>query len=327
MKLGKLILVIAALAIAGTQTYAQNIPSPSQSFSSPNGEVKKDTVAISSIKPTDAVLDSLKKNGALDSFKRITQAMPDSIGNFIHATRRLNVVPQSDSLDKCMEAIERGNGTLVGIGEEIKVAFRSVKYPIFIRVNDYQDSIYSRRVRGSKVELREIRFKASVQVLNSAKGIIQEGKEISVKRVFAAKTGEGWITNNSSKTEEIFGLAAEELCKKIAFSIVEYLDPSKIISIGKTKSGATEVTINKGKDTDIRKKQTYEIFELGEEMYDPETGEYLGRFETLIAKAKVTSCLPKFSKARVTWLEEDCEVAIGNIVRLEEEEESDGDEE
>lgn len=148
--------------------------------------------------------------------------MPDSIGNYIQATRRLSVVPQSDALDTCIEAIEGGNSVLSGVDEEIIAAFRSVRYPICIRINDYQDQRYNRRIRGAQVELREIRFKASVQVLDSAKGIIKEGKEIMVKRAFAAKTDVSWGKEGGSKTEEVFGLASDELCKKIAFSIVEF---------------------------------------------------------------------------------------------------------
>lgn len=317
MKLAKLLLILVPAVLSGIAIYAQNIPAPAEPPSKPV-EVKKDTVAISSVKATNAVLSALKKNEAGDSFNHIIQAMPDKIGNYIQATRRLNVVPQSDALDVCVAAIEGGNSVLSGIDEEIQASFRSVRFPICIRINDYQDLRYSKRIRGAKAELREIRFKASVQVLNSAKGIIQEGKEVSVKRVFAAKTSESWGQKGGSKTEELFGLTADELCRKIAFSLVEFLAPSKVISVGKTKSGSTEITINKGKDTDIKKKQIYEIFEAGEDLYDPETGEYLGKSETLIAKARITSCLAKVSKAKIIWLEEDCEVAVGNIIRLEE---------
>lgn len=327
MKFVKFLLTLSALALAGTQVYAQDIPPPTQKLSSPKAEVKKDTVAISSIKATDAILKMIKaRKSTIESFERITQTMPDSIANYLQATRRWHVVPQSDALDACIKAIESGDSTLSGVGEEIKAAFRSIKYPICIRINDYKDQTISRTMANTTAEVRNIRLGASVQFLDAAKGIIKEGKEITVEREFYECIDNGYTRKGNAETEEVIPLTAKELCRKIAFSIVEFLAPYQVINVGKSKGGAPEITINKGKDTDIKKGQVYDVFEVGEEMFDPETGESLGKSETLIAKAKITSCRAKFSKAKVIWLEEDCEITVGNVVVLEEKDAEENDE-
>lgn len=324
MKLLKILSILLALAISGTAwaQEAKAAPAATPAPAATKPAVKKMTVAVSKIKTLPAVLESLRKNNAEESFERIAQSMPDSIGSYIHATRKLEVIPPSADIDLCVNVIEESQGTLVGLDQEIVAKFRSVKRPISITINDYQDLRHKTELRGNKVEARVIRFGCSVKFIDSATGALVESKEISVKRQFVATTGIEWDTEGGSKTNELFSLTAKDLCQKIAFSIVEFLAPSKIIGI--SKKGI--LSIDKGKDTDVKKGQVYEIFEVGEEMFDPETGESLGVEETSIGKAEITACRPKFSNAKVISRDPDYEIAVGNIVRLaEEEDEEEGD--
>lgn len=311
MKHAKFLLAAAALAVfAGVPAFAQNVPAAAPAPAKAPA-VKKSTTYINTPEATPAVLADIKKNNALASFERILQTMPESIGNNIVATRKLDVVPCSADLDKCIKAIESGDSTLAGEDQQIVAAFRSVNYPVSITVNDYQDSRAQRQVRGSKVEQRIIRLGASVSLLDASKGVKKETLEITVKRAFVATTGVDWGQEGGSKTEELYSLTAKELCKKIAFRIVDQLAPAQIIGID--KKGV--LSVNKGKDTDIAKGQVYVILEKGDEMFDPDTGESLGASETEIGKAKVISCQPKFSKLKVIEADSDYEIAVGNIVR------------
>lgn len=317
MKLTKYLIPLLAIALAATPLAAQDAEAGTPPAKAAKTPVKKETVTISRIVTLPAVTQDLQKNEAVASFNRIAQSMPDSIGNYIIATRKLDVVPCDADIEQCINAIDGSTGTLTDVGEEIVAKFRAVNYPISVTISDYQDLRAQTELRGNLAEVRTIRFGATVKVLDSATGTIKISQNVSVKRQFRATTGGEWDTKGGSKTEELFGKTSDDLCRKIAFSIVDFIAPAKIIAVNKKGIAS----INKGKDTDIRKGQIYDVFEVGEEMIDPETGESLGKEETLIGKVKVIGCLPKFSRAKIISQEEGYEIGVGNVVRLAEPEE------
>lgn len=316
MKLTKYLMPLLAIALAVTPLAAQDAETGTPPAKVAKASVKKETVTISRIVALPAVMRDVKKNNSLDSFERIAQSMPDSIGNYILATRKLDVVPCDADIEQCINAIDGSTGTLTDVGEEIVAKFRAVNYPISVTINDYQDKFYQDKIRGELVKLREIRFGATVKLLDSKRGIIKISQNISVEhhlQLILRLPGEG----GGDETEKVFSETADKLCRKIAFSIVDFIAPAKIIGVN--KKGVA--TINKGRDTDIEKGQIYDVFEVGEEMIDPDTGESLGKEETLIGKIKVIACQPKVSRAKIISQEEDYEIGIGNVVRLTEPEE------
>lgn len=321
MKHAKFLLIAAALAVfTGAPALAQDAPAAAPAAAKAPA-LKKPTTCIGAPTATPAVLALVRKNDAREAFENIMQAMPKKIGTYITQTRKLDVVPGDDGINMCIKAIESGDSTLAGVDQEIVAAFRSVKYPLSVSVSFFKDFRAEKIVRGSKVEQRTITLAADVSLLDAAKGVSKEATPVKVKRVFTASTGVDWGTEGGSKTEEAFMTTAEELCKKIAFTIVDQLAPAQIIGID--KKGL--ISINKGKGTDIAKGQIYVIYEKSDEMFDPETGESSGFDTTEIGRAKVTSCQPKFSKLKVIESDPDYEIAIGNIVRPAEE--TDGGEE
>ena len=60
-----------------------------------------------------------------------------------------------------------------------------------------------------------------------------------------------------------------------------------------------QITINRGDGTDIAVGQIWNVFAVGEELIDPDTGENLGREEVLVGKVKITGVLPKTSSAEI----------------------------
>ncbi len=321
MKHAKFLLIAAALAVfTGAPALAQDAPAAAPAAAKAPA-LKKPTTYVGAPTATPAVLAQVRKNNAREAFASIMQAMPKQIGSYITETRKLELVPGRDEINRCIAAIESGDSTLAGEDQQIVAAFRSVKYPLSVSVSFFKDFRAEKIVRGSKVEQRTITLAADVSLLDAAKGVVKEAMPVKVKRVFTASTGVDWKTEGGSKTDEAFVTTAEELCKKIAFTIVDKLAPAQIV--GMDKKGV--FSINKGKGTDIAKGQIYVIYEKGDEMFDPETGESLGFDETEIGKAKVTSCQPKASKLKVIESDPDYEIAIGNIVRPAEE--TDGGEE
>jgi hypothetical protein len=61
-----------------------------------------------------------------------------------------------------------------------------------------------------------------------------------------------------------------------------------------------EIVINRGKQSGVKKGMRFEIFDPeGEEVWDPDTGETLGRVEDIKARAEVTEVRDRFSVARI----------------------------
>jgi len=56
-----------------------------------------------------------------------------------------------------------------------------------------------------------------------------------------------------------------------------------------------EVVINKGADDNIKDDNIFLVYNLGDELIDPDTNESLGRLELICGKAKVKHIQPKFT--------------------------------
>ena len=76
--------------------------------------------------------------------------------------------------------------------------------------------------------------------------------------------------------------------------ILEGIYPVKVIS---AKNG--EILLNRGSGAGIRKGFRYGVYNVGEDVTDPDTGESLGAEEIIVAQIEVISAGPKYSKAKV----------------------------
>ena len=72
------------------------------------------------------------------------------------------------------------------------------------------------------------------------------------------------------------------------------------------------MTINRNDQSGIKVGQTWEVFILGDEMVDPDTGDK-SREEVLVGKVKITRVTPQNSQAEAI---EDTGIDKGAIVRL-----------
>ncbi|MCW8138650.1 MAG: hypothetical protein KIT58_07080 [Planctomycetota bacterium] len=83
-----------------------------------------------------------------------------------------------------------------------------------------------------------------------------------------------------------------QLCDSLTLQTIDGVYPVKIIGF----SGGV-VSLNRGQGGGLDVGQVLEVFSLGEEMIDPDTGESLGSEEVKVGAVRVTEVLPRFSKA------------------------------
>ncbi|MHC4740434.1 MAG: CsgG/HfaB family protein [Planctomycetota bacterium] len=90
--------------------------------------------------------------------------------------------------------------------------------------------------------------------------------------------------------EAIFAIVANEVVEKI----IDRLYPVKVVSV--QPNG--QIIVNQGGDR-IEPGTVFEIYKQGEELFDPDTKESLGKVETLVATIKITRVAQKMSFAEV----------------------------
>jgi len=101
------------------------------------------------------------------------------------------------------------------------------------------------------------------------------------------------IPENKTRPESIVALAADKIAQILVEQIIFNIYPPKIIRVS-----GKRVLINMGGKF-IHKGDVFEVYALGEKLYDPYTKEYLGRDEEYTGKVKITKVLPKISHGRV----------------------------
>jgi len=86
----------------------------------------------------------------------------------------------------------------------------------------------------------------------------------------------------------------ESAAVKASNYVLEGIYPIKVASISEL-----EVILNRGDGSGLNKGDILYVYELGETVKDPDTGEFLGSAESKIAEIEITDVLQKFSKAKI----------------------------
>lgn len=91
--------------------------------------------------------------------------------------------------------------------------------------------------------------------------------------------------------------------------ILEGIYPVKVISVNNG-----EVLLNRGSGAGIREGFRYGVYNVGNDVKDPDTGESLGAEEMIVGKIEVISVGPKYSKARI--IDNGKNISAGAICRF-----------
>lgn len=121
---------------------------------------------------------------------------------------------------------------------------------------------------------------------------------MSKKKMSTVRLREAAISSTRNLEEEAIEEASTQVAVSVVNALIELAYPVKIIKIGKK-----DMTVNLAKEmTNVG--AIYEVYELGEEMFDPDTNESLGAEEELLGRVKVTRCSAKTARCVVADGEE-----------------------
>jgi len=258
---------------------------------------QKETIGVTDVKPTQAILQNVDRAGKRISLDRVLQSMNGQLIDRMNATRKFQVVARND-LDEILKEQDFASSGNVdpndkSAAQQFKIA--GVKYLVVTTVDDFQDynEVATFQGTGRSATKRVVRLSCVGKIYDSTTGKLLESTnfQISNKDVSENKT---YSVRDGNLNEDLLVAIVREMSGKIANRVADVIFPPKVLS----KRGK-QITINRGDGTDIAVGQIWNVFALGEELIDPDTGESLGREEILIGKVKIIGVLPKTSTAEI----------------------------
>lgn len=258
---------------------------------------QKETIGVTAVKPTQAILQNVDRAGKRISLDRVLQSMNGQLIDRINATRKFQVVARGDLDDilKEQDFASSGNVDLndKSAAQQFKIA--GVKYLVVTTVDDFQDynEVATFQGTGRSATKRVIRLSCVGKIYDSTTGKLLESTnfQISNKDVSENKS---YSVRDSNLNEDLLVAIAREMSGKIANRVTDVIFPPKVLS-----KRDKQITINRGDGTDIAVGQIWNVFAVGEELIDPDTKESLGREEIIVGKVKIIGVLPKTSTAEI----------------------------
>lgn len=264
---------LAALAaLTATLGFAQTAPG-----------LKK--LAISDVKVTSGLVDANSAAGKSTSLDRVAQALDGQLIDRVQSTRKFEIIGRSDMASLLKEADFANKGFQV----------TGVDYLLVTTIDDFQDHKEKKTFAalGKTVEIRTIRFAAVAKIYDAATGKLIESANISIKEALPEDTS-GNNAKDGDLSDGLLRTITKNLAEKVAVRVADVIFPARVISkIDK------QVTINRGEGSGVQKGQLWNVFALGEELVDPDTGASLGREELQVGKVRITQINPKTSLAEI----------------------------
>lgn len=256
-----------------------------------------ETLGVGPVKLIPSVVQSAAKAGKKVEMDRVVQSLDGQLIDRVNATRKFQIVGRSDLKEVLKEQGLADSGNVdvndKAAAQQFKLA--GAKYILVTTVDDFQDYVETATFQGTgrSATKRVIRFSCVGKIYETTTGKLLEStnfqisnKDISENKSYSIKDGE--------LSDELLVAIARSMAEKIANRVADVIFPPKVVS-----RRDKQITINRGDGTDIAVGQIWNVFAVGEELIDPDTGENLGREEVLVGKVKITGVLPKTSSAEI----------------------------
>lgn len=287
MKLGRLFLSLAALfAAAAPAALAQEAPG-------------KKKLAVTKIAANPAVVTRMANQGVGLSLDSILQGLDAQVHDRLLNTRRFEMLERADADALATEAAASGQA----------FSFNGADYLLTIRVDGFNDRTETRKLAslGKTIMGRAVEISAVAKITEVATQRSIASANFSVKKYDSENRSENTTHAVGEASDVLIMDAVRELAQKIAGRTTEAVFPARVI--GKRDR---IVTINRNDQSGIAVGQVWEVYALGDELVDPDTGEKT-REEVLVGKVKVSRVTPQNSQAEIV---EDTGIDRGAIVRL-----------
>ena len=131
----------------------------------------------------------------------------------------------------------------------------------------------------------------SVQIIDTTRGVVTGAFPIKASTSTAQKVANG----KGGFSSVVLDQAIEKAAAQLANSLSDTIFPITVLQVKDKR-----IWVNRGNDSGIKMGERFIVFEPGEDLVDPQTGENLGSAEMEVGEAKVTRINPKVTVMEIT---------------------------
>lgn len=290
MNLRRLFVLCSALALFGASLASAQDAAPG-----------KKKLAVTKIVATDALGKRMAKQGVELSLDSVLQALDAQVFDRLLNTKRFELLERADADALAKESAAAGES----------FAFNKADYVLTIRVDSFNDRMEERKLAslGKTIRARTIELSAVAKITEVATQRAIASTNFKVSKRDSENRSENTTARVGEGSDDLMIQAVSEMAQKISGRAADAISPARVL----TKRDKT-VTINRNDQSGIKVGQVWEIFVLGEELVDPDTGDK-SREEVLVGKVKVTRVTPQNSQAEVI---EDTGIDRNAVARMAE---------
>jgi len=261
----------------------------------------KKKLAITKIAATDAVKARMIKQGVGLSLASVLEALDSQVYDRVLSTKRFEILERTDADALAKEAQAAGN----------TFQFQQADYVLTIRVDGFNDRVETRTLAalGKTITARVIELSAVAKITEVSTQRAIASTNFQVSRRQADQLSANTVEKNGESSDVLLTDITREMAQKIASRVADAIFPARVI--GKRDK---VVTINRNDTSGIKVGQVWEVFMLGDELVDPDTGDKT-REEISVGTVKISRVTPQNSQADILT---DTGIDRLAIVRLKE---------
>jgi Uncharacterized protein involved in formation of curli polymers len=258
------------------------------------------TVAVAKIKATPALLANAAGNNRRNSIDRMSQALDGQLVSALQQTRKFTILARSDA-DALIEE-NAASGRSFSFGDS--------DYTLVVTIDDFQDFTQTAHFAAinKTATKRVIRFATVAKLYETKTNKLVETANFQEQNLDAEEELVNSASAGGELSDALLLALTRRMAEKVAQRVADVAFPARILA----KTGKI-VTINRGDGTGIAPGQLWEVFALGEELIDPDTGVSLGREEISVGKVRVQRVTARTAHAEITG--EDLGIERNAIVR------------
>lgn len=262
-------------------------------------------LGLQPVQVTDAAKSAAARVNASEPLDKILQSTNNQLRAALDGTRKFDIVSVED-LKELLSQQEGPNRNLAGMEG---FAFAGCRYSMIVKVDDFQDIQIEHTMRfGPNILERVVRLSCVVEVWDNTNGTLLRSGSFSVQT--PNKAEELGTPGGPAKVVES---AVMELARETTFRAALYMT-DQIFPLRVVSRNGTRVTLNRGEWFRYPPGLEFEVFAMGDEQTDPDTGRPLGREEKRVGRVRVTSSTPEMTEAEV--VEETGAIERGAVARL-----------
>jgi hypothetical protein len=273
-------------------------------------------LAVTAIGVNNSVQQGAAANGNQAALTRVAETVESQLIDALHQQRKFEIIGRDAlAMQAAREETDFASSGIVDVtapGASERFRVLGAEYILVAEVNDFQDQSQTVPMPGSgkTMVLRTIRLGTSARIYNASTMKLLESANFQFEEKDLEEQLDAVSKSTGRSSDHLYYKVARSAAEKAALRVVDVLYPARVLS----KNGPM-VTISRGDGANIARGQKWDVFALGKELIDPDTGMSLGQEEVYIGQVEVVRVNPNFSQAKIL---EDYGIEEKSILRLSE---------